>query len=362
MTNQATTAPGQDRILSIDFFRGLTMFFLVCGYGQLFDKASPHPVVAFIGRQLDHADWVGLTAWDLIQPCFMFIVGVAMPFAFNRRWAKGENWGSTCRSAIRRSLLLLFLGWLIGSTETKSSYTNVLAQLSVTYMVAFLVMRKSIKWQLLLSFSLLILSDTLYRIWPVAGFNQPFVADHNFGSWFDIALTGGLSEDRWVAFNALPTTAHTIWGVVAGMVLMKDGTPGKKIRTLLAAGLCALVAGYALGAYIPMIKRICTSSFIIASGGWALIGLALSYWLIDVLKFVKAGMFFVIVGMNPLFIYLFNHTGGRHVLEDLAKPVVYRLFSRINPAAVQIAMVLVVSGMLWYIAYFLYKRKIYIRI
>ena len=362
MINQTTPAPGQDRILSIDFFRGLTMFFLVCGYGQLFDKASPHPIVAFMGRQLDHADWAGLTAWDLIQPFFMFIVGVAMPFAFNRRWAKGESWGSTCRSAIRRSLLLLFLGWLIGSTETKSSYTNVLAQLSVTYLVAFLVMRKPVKWQLLLSFTLLIVSDLLYRIWPVAGFNQPFTADHNFGSWLDIALTGGLSEDRWVAFNALPTTAHTIWGVVAGMVLLKDWTPRKKIRTLLAAGLCALVAGYALGAYIPMIKRICTPSFIIASGGWALIGLALSYWLIDVLKFVKAGMFFVIVGMNPLFIYLFNHTGGRHVLEDLAKPVIYRLCSWISPAAVQVALVVTVSGMLWYIAYFLYKRKIYIRI
>jgi predicted acyltransferase len=361
MINQDKLNFDQERILSIDFFRGLTMFLLVSGYGQLFNPASSNQIVAIIGRQMDHADWQGLTAWDLIQPFFMFIVGVAMPFSFSRKWAKGESWNKSFRGVLRRSLLLLFLGWLV-SSETKSSFTNVLAQLSVTYLIAFLVMRKAIKWQLLVSVILIILTDVTYRVWPVEGFNQPFTADHNFGSWFDIFLTGGLSEDRWVAFNAIPTTAHTIWGVIAGMILMKNDTPRKKVGILLIIGVAGIIAGYALGMYIPVIKRICTSSFIILSGGYAFVGLAVSYLLIDVLNLKKGATFFAIVGMNPLFIYLFWHSGGRLILMNLARPVTNRLFGWISPEAITAATILVVSGMMWYICYFLYKRKIFIKI
>jgi len=351
----------QERILSIDFFRGLTMFLLVSGYGQLFNPASSNQVVAAIGRQMDHANWQGLTAWDLIQPFFMFIVGAAMPFSFSRKWAKGESWNKSLQGVLKRSLLLLFLGWLV-SSETKSSFTNVLAQLSVTYLIAFLVMRQAIKWQVLVSVILIVLTDVIYRVWPIQGFNQPFTADHNFGSWFDVFLTGGLSEDRWVAFNAIPTTAHTIWGVIAGTILMNNYTPKKKVSILLVIGITGIIAGYALGIYIPVIKRICTSSFIILSGGYAFVGLAISYLLIDVLNFKKVAAFFAIVGMNPLFIYLFWHSGGRRVLMSLTQPVTNRLFGWISPDAITATTIIIVSGMMWYICYFLYKRKIFIKI
>ena len=351
----------QERIMSVDFFRGLTMFLLVSGYGELFNPASSNEVVAAIGKQMDHANWQGLTAWDLIQPFFMFIVGVAMPFSFSKKWARGESWNKSLQGVLKRSLLLLFLGWLV-SSETKTSFTNVLAQLSVTYFIAFLIMRKAIKWQVLVSVILIVSTDVIYRIWSVPGFNQPFVADHNFGSWFDIFLTGGLSEDRWVAFNAIPTTTHTIWGVIAGMILMKDWLPQKKILVLFTIGIIGILAGYALGMYIPIIKRVCTSSFIIVSGGYAFVALAISYLLIDVLDFKKPALFFAIVGMNPLFIYLFWHLAGRLVLINLAKPITNRLFAWGGPEAITAATIIVVSGMMWYICYFLYKRKIFIKI
>lgn len=362
MTQQQKPDINKERVLSVDFLRGFTMFVLVSSFGQLFNPNSSNAFVALLGRQLDHAAWQGLTAWDLVQPIFMFVVGVSMPFSLSRKWARGESWNSTFLSALRRSGLLLFLGWLIGSSETTSSFTNVLAQLSVTYLIAFLLMRKAIKWQLLVSFALIILNDVIYRNFSVPGFNQPFTADHNFGSWFDIFLTGGLSEDRWVAFNAIPTTAHTIWGVIAGLILMKDQAPVKKVLTLLIAGFIGIIAGYTLGMYIPMIKRVCTSSFIIASGGWALVILAVCYLLIDVLNFKRGVIFFAIVGMNPLFLYLFWHARGKLLMETLAEPIVYRLVGWVSPAAMRVSMVLAVSAMLWYLCYFLYKRKIFIRI
>ncbi|MBL7697805.1 MAG: hypothetical protein JNK79_06585 [Chitinophagaceae bacterium] len=363
MTSITISAQSKNnRVLSVDFLRGLTMFLLVSRFGQLFDPSSSKPIVALLGRQLEHAYWDGLTAWDLVQPVFMFIAGVSMPLSIVPKWNKGVSWKRTFYGVLQRSLILLLLGWLIGSTASRSSFTNVLAQLSVTYFISFLLMRFAIRWQLLVSLLLIIITDVIYRTFGVPGFDQPFTADHNFGSWFDIFLTGGLSEDRWVAFNAVPTAAHTIWGVATGLVLMKDWTQKKKTLVLFFAGIAGIIAGYSLGMYIPMIKRTCTSSFIFASGGWAVAILAVCYYVMDVIKLKRWVLPFAIVGMNPLFIYLFWHSGGARVMESLAEPVVYRLFAWSGQMAVNAVMVLVVAFMMWYICYFMYRRNIFIRI
>ncbi len=362
-----TEVPG--RFLSVDFFRGFTMFMLIGEFsgffGTLTDPSLDGTIFSAIGRQLEHAEWIGLHFWDLIQPFFMFIVGVAMPFSMTRRWNRGDSWNKTLRHAVTRSLLLLFLGWAlycIGSGKITFRFTNVLAQLAVTYLIAFLIMRKAVKWQLLVSFLLILVSDLLYQFWSIEGFNQPFTPDHNFGSWFDLVITGSLSGGHWVAFNAISTSAHTIWGVLAGMLLMSDREPARKIHLLVVTGISMLLLGYALGFFIPVIKRICTSSFVIISGGWCFMALAFSYWLIDVMNFKKSALFFAIVGMNPLFIYLFAHTGGNDWLRDIFKPFITVLSRVFNALTVQMLLTLTVWGMMWGICYFLYKKKLFIRL
>jgi len=360
----------QGRLLSLDFFRGFTMFMLIAEATPLFsllrDPALQGTFVGAIATQFHHHPWNGLHFWDLIQPFFMFIVGVAMPFSFGKRWERGDSYGLTLRHAIQRSFLLLFFGWAlycIGPGHITFELWNVLAQLSFTYLVAFLMMRKRAWVQIAFTFGLLILSEALYRLWAVPGFNQPFVPDHNFGSWVDLLLMGKLSTGHWVAFNAVPTTAHTMWGVLAGMVLRSHTkTPSQKIKTLVIAGLIGLVVGYGLNPVTPIIKRICTSSFVIVTGGWSLLSLAFSYWLIDVKKVHKWSVFFAIVGMNPLFIYLFTNTGGGHYLQGIVNPFTMGLFSWMGILTAKIITALVVWGMLWYMCYWLYKRKIFIKI
>ena len=364
MSESINLTKTNDRILSIDFFRGFTMFMLVGGLEGLFRKLDPAaagPVAGFFQQQLSHVPWEGLHFWDLIQPFFMFIVGVSMPFSISRRWANGDTWKKTFYHVLARCLLLLLIGWAISSGPSTSNFNNVMAQLSVTYLIAFLLMRKKIKWQLLVSLGLIIISDLLYRFWPVDGFNQPFVAGHNFGSWTDMILTGSLDHGNWVPFNAIPTAAHTIWGVIAGMLLMKEWTPVKKILTLLVIGLIAVIAGYAMNPFIPIIKHICTSSFIIVSGGWCLIAMALSYWLIDVLNFRKVPMFFAVFGMNPLFIYLMG-SSFRKFFNGLTDPYIYRIFGWTNEVTIIVISTLIAAGMLWYVCYFLSKNKIFIRL
>jgi predicted acyltransferase len=369
MNNTSLSGQDQGRMFSIDFFRGFTMFMLIGEFsgffGTLVNPVFDGTFISAIGRQLEHADWIGLHFWDLIQPFFMFIVGVAMPFSMTRRWNRGDSWNTTLRHAATRSALLLFLGWAlycIGPGKITFRFTNVLAQLSVTYFIAFLIMRKAVKWQILVSFLLILLSDLLYQFWSVEGFNQPFTPDHNFGSWFDLALTGTPGGGHWVAFNAIPTTAHTIWGVIAGMILMNDWTPRKKIQTMLVAGMIGLIVGYALHAVIPMIKHICTSSFVIASGGWSLIALAISYWLIDVMNFKRFTLFFAIVGMNPLFIYLFAHTNGNGWIEAIVKPFINVIFGGFGELVNHMALTAAIWAGLWGICYFLYKRKVFIKL
>ena len=366
MSDQIKLNQEQNRVLSIDFFRGFTMFMLVTGIGGIFngmvEQGKGGVLIALIDKQLDHAQWNGLYAWDLIQPFFMFIVGVAMPFSLAKRLARGDSWKKSFYHALMRSFWLLVLGFMLGSSEKSIGFQNVLAQLSFTYIIAFLIMQKDIKWQLVASFAMILISDLIYRLWTVEGFNQPFTPDHNFGSWFDLATVGSLSSDHWVSFNAIPTTAHTIWGVIVGMLLMKEWSQRKKVVVLLIAGLIGVVIGYSMNPFIPIIKRLCTSSFMIVSGGWCLIAMAFSYWLIDVMNFRKFAFFFAIVGMNPIFIYLFSNLGGKQLLRRMAEPFTSRLFFWSNEITINMITIIVVAAMVWYICYFLYKRKIFIRL
>ena len=111
----AKTAPAEERLISLDVFRGVVMFLLVGEatglYEHLRAPALSGTLLGAMGWQFEHHPWNGLHFWDLIQPFFMFIVGVAMPFAIGRRWQRGDSWGKTFRHALSRSGLLLLFGW-----------------------------------------------------------------------------------------------------------------------------------------------------------------------------------------------------------------------------------------------------------
>jgi predicted acyltransferase len=251
---------------------------------------------------------------------------------------------------------------MLGATEETFYLTNILPQLSFVYIIAFLLMQKKIKWQLTVAFAMMLVSDLLYRFWPVAGFNMPYVPGHNFGSWFDMVTVGHLHPYHWVTFNAIPTCAHIIWGVCTGKLLMTDWSQRRKLWIMVGAGLTGVIAGYVLGLYIPMIERISTSSFVLFSGGWCLLAMAFSYWLIDIMNMKRCAKFFAIVGMNPIFIYLFVMLGGRQLLTRMAVPFTSRIFSWSNDIVINMVTIIVVAAMVWYISYFLYKRKIFIKL
>ncbi|MGH9338341.1 MAG: acyltransferase family protein [Acidobacteriota bacterium] len=357
------------RLVSLDAFRGLTMFLLVAEaarvYHALQNPALEGTIWGSIVTQFTHHPWNGLRFWDLIQPFFMFIVGVAMPFAFARRWERGETWGQSFRHVLYRSAVLLLLGvglHCIYRGRLVWELWNVLAQLSVTYLIAFLLMRKSFTRQIGFTFILLAATELLYRLWPVPGFDQPFVKDHNFGSYMDLILMGKINAGGgWVAINFIPTTAHTMWGVLAGYVLMSDRSHARKIRILITAGLIGVVLGYALDPVTPIIKRICTSSFVIVSGGWCLLALALCYWLVDVKEKRKWATFALVVGMNSIFIYLFSNIAGSR-MNELVGVFTFETFGWMGEFGTEVVTALLALAVFWYVCYWLYQRRAFIKI
>ena len=358
-----------ERLLSLDFYRGLTMFLLIAEFAHIFRyMVSPELEGSFIywlGTQFHHVKWEGLRFWDLIQPFFMFIVGVAMPLSFARRMAKGDSMGKVTKHVVKRAFLLLVLGWALYCIDPGKivfRFQNVLAQLAITYLLAFIVMHKPATIQIGFSILLLLISEGLYRFFPLEGFDQPFVAGENFGAWFNILVSGSEDGGHWAMFNAIPTAAHTIWGVLAGQLLMSEKPAMKKVKILLIAGVAGLVLGYGLSPFTPIIKRISTSTFVLASGGWSLIALAICYWLIDIKKIQKGVIFFAIVGMNPLFIYLFAHVGGADLIHKIILPFSNALFGWTGEQGAHLILGIIVLFLLWYICYWMYKKKIFIRI
>lgn len=281
-----------DRIKSIDVFRGFTMLFLIGEFTELFeliphDPATDGGFISVLGRQLHHHPWNGLRFWDLIQPFFMFIVGLSLPFAIKNRIKKGNTPKQIFLHVLKRSAILLFLGWAlycVGNGRITTYFQNVLAQIGFTYMIAYLIMKRSFTFQILFSIGLLILADALYQIFPVEGFNHPYILGENFGAWLDSLYGGADLGGGWNSFNAIPTAAHTIWGVLVGKLLLDKKPVNKKLKQLLIVGLVLVVAGYLMDPIVPIIKRIATSSFVIVSGGWAILVMAFLYWLIDIKK------------------------------------------------------------------------------
>jgi len=368
--SQPVNTPLLGRITSVDFFRGFTMFLLAGEathlYGHFLKMDSG--IMQFFGTQLDHHEWHGLHFWDLIQPFFMFIVGVAIPFAVANRIKKGDSIRTITLHAFKRSFLLLFFGWALYFTSAGSlvfRFQNVLAQLSVTYLVAFLIRNKSFRFQLIFTLIILLLIDLAYRFFPVEGFNHPWVNFENLGAWFNNKIEGVDKASEWATLNFISTTAHTVWGVLCGKLLMSNKTPAKKIRILIIAGISALIIGYSLDLLnvTPIIKKIATSSFVFASGGWTILSLCFSYWLIDVRKqFTSGSRFFIIVGMNSIFIYLFFHIGGANLISKIVAPFSKLLFSWGGDMTVKIITSLGVWAALWYMCYWLYKNKLFIKI
>jgi predicted acyltransferase len=237
---------------------------------------------------------------------------------------------------------------------------DVLTQLSFTTLLAFLIFRWKVSAQVLVCVGLLLLTECLYRFTNIPGFDQPFTDQHNFGNYMDLVLMNKINKGGWVAINCIPTAVHTIAGALCGKLLMSNRD---KLKPMVIAGIACLALGYGLdiAGITPIIKRIATSSFTIASLGYCLLFLALAYWWIDIKQHRDHLKFFTIVGMNSIFIYVFFEIVGARWFNGYIRQISDGIMSWFGSGEIFMFIVssLCIFTLEWLLCYFLIEENIF---
>src|SRR5262249_23957926 len=261
----ATAPPASERLVAVDAYRGFVMLAMVSsglGTARLLHDPNWH----WLADQLEHRIWEGCTFWDLIQPSFMFIVGLAMPFSFALRRDRGETWGQQFCHAVGRSLTLIALGFFLDAFASNPpavtvAFIRVLQQIAIGYLIAFLVLHRGQRVQAATALGLLVLHTAAFLLYAQSQSIAPWGKGVNFGAALDTWLHLPFNKGGYVTFNAISSTSTILFGVICGELLRSDTFPLRKLLILLAAGLGGLRAGGALGAILPVVAADSASFF-----------------------------------------------------------------------------------------------------
>lgn len=347
------------RYVALDAYRGFIMLVLA-SEGLGFAALKNLPTWGRVASWFDHVPWQGAVFWDMIQPAFMFMAGVAMPFALARRIENGATWGDNLRHVLMRCARLIILSQIIiwvGRGRITPQLINVLSQIAFTYFLSFLIMRWKWSYQVAAAAGLLAFWTALLFIFP--GPDGPFSRTNSVGLVVDRAIFHYDYDPAYSTLNFIPSTFWTLSGVWVGRLFMTTRSHTEKLRVLAAAMALAFILGLTLRPWIPMIKQLCTPSFIFYSLGWVLFMLIGFYWLIEVRGWLRAAFPLVVVGMNSIFIYSLSELLHRWLNRAVGVFTFhFSFFGTFAPVAQSTAVLLV----MWYLCYWLYKQRIFIKL
>ena len=406
----ASESPPADkpkRLVSLDAYRGFIMITLAAGgfgfaataknlgYGP---EISPDSVIGQFWQMLvfhsTHPKWnsqfgiFGCSYWDLIQPSFMFMVGVAMPYSYARRQSEGQEPVVMWRHAIKRAIILVLLGVFLQSRdmETNWIFTNVLSQIGLGYLFLFSLLGMQFRTQLIIAAVVLTGYWLAFAVYPAPTADFDFAAVNSDGQWVGHGLFShfikntdmATSFDGWLlnlfprstpfelhsggyaTLNFVPSTVTMLFGVMSGQLLRGSRSPNEKFRMLVYSGVICMVLAVAAGFTIcPIIKRNWTPSWTLFSGAWVLWLLAVFYWVIDVRRWKKWSFPLVVVGMNSIAIYFMGALLKPWAVRTLKIHWGQELFVGDYGPTVQAVSVAVVF---WLFCFWMYRMKIFIRI
>ncbi|MFH1964236.1 MAG: DUF5009 domain-containing protein [Acidobacteriota bacterium] len=351
------------RLVSLDAYRGLIMICLIsAGFGL--SAFEGHPWLGFLANQVKHVPWEGLTFWDLIQPAFMFMVGMAMPFAYAKRQSLGLSHRRIFCHVIYRALMLILIANVIGTIhrgEPGLGFINVLNQIAIGYFLAFLVINRGYLGQGLAAAGILFFYSMAWMLYPENGPGGPWERSfQNLGGDFDMWLLGKNYRGFYVGLNAVPATVTIISGMMVGRVVGSTWPAKRIMQILAAAGFSGIVLGFMLSPLIPIIKHIWTASFTLYSAGIIILGLLLVYWMVEVKKWTRWTYIPVVVGMNSIFAYIIFQL-ARGSVEDAVMAFIRPLAEAMGPWG-EVFHSLLSLAVIWYVLYFFYKRRIFLKV
>jgi predicted acyltransferase len=362
----------KERLYSLDTLRGFDMFWIIGGGSLLgaLAKATEWHWVEVLAEQMHHVAWEGFRFEDLIFPLFMFISGVAIPFSLISRLEKGVEKSVLHKKVFKRMVLLVFFG-LIYNGVLKNGfsdprYLSVLSQIGIGYFFASVIVinTKTIKARIFWLIGIMAGITILQLFTPVPGFGAGVLTpEGSINAWIDQKFLPGRliygTYDPEGVLCIVSATSVTLMGAFAGFILRnKEYTQNKKTIILLIAGAALVLVALLLSPVYPIIKNIWTVPFNILTAGISFLLIAIFYYIIDVKMWRSWIFFFRVIGLNSITIYLgvrivdFWHSSG-FLLGWLANPIG------------DYGRVIIVIGVIsfeWLLLYYLYKKKIFLRV
>jgi predicted acyltransferase len=389
--------PVPTRLVSMDAYRGLVMLLILGEVLRFCDVAKAIPTSAFwkfLCHQQSHVSWIGCSLHDLIQPSFSFLVGTALPFSIASRIARGQTFGRMTLHACWRAVALVLLGVFLRSTGSRQTYwtfEDTLSQIGLGYIFLFLLGFRSMRVQWI-AFALIVIGYWgAFAFYPVRGpdFDYSTVMDEKnwqhltgFAAHWDKNTNLAWAFDTWflnlfprehhfnyngggyATLSFVPTLATMILGLIAGEVLRRDCPQWSKVRWLAIAGVIGLTSGALLGALeiCPVVKRIWTPSWVLFSGGWCFLLLAAFYTVIDLKGYRRWAFPLVVVGMNSIAAYCIDHLFNGFIQKNLFTNLGHGIFKFLGNAYEPLLNGAATILVCWLILYWMYRRKIFLRI
>lgn len=343
--------------------------FLLVGFGGIFralPKLSDNAVFRFLSEQCSHAKWHGFTLWDLIFPLFIFIIGVAMPFAFARRLQQENGRIRLYKHILFRTIILFLLGLVYwgtpGGAHPSWGYYSVLYRIGICYFFAgIIVLNTRPRGQAIWAFGLLV------SYWLAMCFVS--VPGYEAGNFTDAGcLRTGVAEQvsallspklKYIfAVTLIPSVSTVLFGALTGYWLRSSQRLTTKALGLLVAGAVFVAAGLIADRFIPINKQMWSPSFTLLMVGLSLLLLCVFYWLIDVRGYQRWAWLFVVVGMNSITIYI----GSRLINFDQIAGVFIGGFVESFGAGAALVTAITSAALKWLFLYYLYVNKIFFKI
>lgn len=377
--------PTNGRLISLDALRGFVMFWIMSGEHIIhaLAKAAPIPVFIWMSSQLHHAEWNGITFYDMIFPVFLFVAGVSMPYSFEKKMSlagvktpqelPSKEKRKIYFSMLKRTCVLLVLGLVVngllrfdGVDHTR--FASVLGRIGLAWFFAGIIyLNFDLKKQLIWFFGILIGYYAAMKWIPVPDFGAGVLTkEGSLEGYIDrLLLPGRLHStvyDPEGIFSTLPAISTALLGVFTGTFLKSKCHLSIKVKVLLMAlaAVILIIAGLIWDINFPINKHLWTSSFVCFVGGFSILFFVCFYLIIDLLDFHKWAFPLILIGSNSILIYMaaeglvdFKHTAD-YVFGGLINflPLIWQpVFAALSVTVIQLLLL-----------YFLYKRKWFLKI
>jgi predicted acyltransferase len=360
------------RLNSIDTLRGLDMFF-ICGGGtfiKLLEGKTGINWVDSLAVQFTHPEWNGFTFYDFIFPLFLFLAGVSLAISINNSIQKGITKKDILNKAFRRMIVLILLGIIDKNNPilffdySQIRFGTVLGRIGIAAFFGAVVFINYRKYLLHISLSILVIYYAALFLIPVPGYGTGnLTLEGNLAGWIDrLLMPGRLLQkdyDELGLLTQLPALTLTIFGSIAGNILIKTSNTHQKMKELVLFGIIGIIGGLIWSLHFPINKHLWSSSFIMLTGGLSFLSLSVFHYLIDIKEYTRFTFFFRIIGLNSLVIYLaMSLFNLKYTASKLFKGLYMPINEEWHPVFVSIGTLIIA----WSIVYFLYKRKVFIKI